>query len=112
MAREVFLLDLSDVALAQEYEAWHKPGKVPPQVLADIRAAGVTIMDIYRSGDRLVMITETLDDKASGDRIASLASRNWEALMDRYQRPLAWADAGTKWQTAERIFDIQQHNGI
>lgn len=110
MQRQVYLLDLSDLALAEEYDAWHQPGNVPVEVLVDIKAAGNVVMEIYRSGDRLVMITESAGTLPPGDRVRSQASQAWEARMDRYQKPLAGADAGAKWQPARRIFDLQQHS--
>ena len=108
MTREVFLLDLSDLALAGEYEAWHRPGNVPAEVLADIGAAGVTAMEIYRSGDRLVMITETGTNRPAGERALSQESCDWERTMDRFQRPLPWSN-GIKWHPADQIFDLLQH---
>lgn len=109
MTRQVFLLDLSDLALAGEYEVWHQPGKIPPQVLADIRASGIDEMEIYRSGDRLVMVTEASGAELQGERALSQQSRDWEAKMDRFQRPLPWA-SGFKWHEADRIFDLRQHS--
>ena len=32
MARQIFLLDLKDEAIAAEYEDWHMPGRVPARV--------------------------------------------------------------------------------
>ena len=60
--RQVYLLDLRSEDLASEYEAWHRPGRVPQPVLADIRASGVRAMEIYRFADRLVLISETAGD--------------------------------------------------
>lgn len=109
MTRQVFLLDISDLALADEYEAWHQPGQVPAQVLADIKASGIAVMEIYRSGERLVMVTEASSDTPASGRALSQESRDWEAKMDRYQQPLPWA-SGLKWHPADRIFDSRQHS--
>lgn len=109
MSRSVYLLDLRDEQCAPEYEAWHRPGCVPAGVLADIRAAGITDMRIYRFGERLVMVTEGDKDFDSGDRTASAASRLWEARMDHYQRLVPRASAAAKWQAATEIFNLLDH---
>lgn len=109
--REVFLLDLADPALAGAYADWHKPGRVPHEVLADIIAAGVEVMEIYRLGDRLVMITQSAPDADPQARVASAASQAWEVQMDAFQKPLAAAPPGVKWAKAERIFSLADHAG-
>lgn len=109
MTRQVYVLDLSDEALAQEYEAWHRPGKVPRRVLEDIVAAGNIAMEIYRTGDRLIMITETEGNTQPQDRIGSAESQAWEAQMDRFQKPVPWGAAGVKWQPTARIFALAEH---
>jgi L-rhamnose mutarotase len=108
-ARRVFMVDLADEKLAGEYEACHRPGGVPAQVLRDIRDTGGLGMEIYRLGDRLVMITEA---DGMGDvtaRISSAESAAWEAKMERFQRPAPAAAPGIKWAEATRIFDINEH---
>lgn len=109
IVRQVFLLDLRDVALAERYAAHHRPGQVPGRVLADIRASGVTMMEIYRSGERLIMLTEAEEGMRPGDRTISAATRDWEVLMDRFQKPLPWAEPGVKWQPATGIFRLSDH---
>lgn len=109
MARQVYVLDLSDETLAEEYERWHRPGNVPAQVLRDIVDAGNTLMEIYRTGDRLVMITETAGDDEPQDRTGGAESQAWEAQMDPFQKPVPWACDGVKWQPANRIFTLAEH---
>lgn len=110
MARQVFVLDLKDARLAADYEDWHRPGRVPAQVLRDIGASGIAAMEIYRTGDRLVMITQTDSDAAPTDRTGSAQSQAWEAQMDAYQRPVSWAAPGEKWVAAQCIFDLADHD--
>lgn len=109
--RHVLLIDLASEAQAiAQYEAWHAAGALPPAIGASIRDAGVLSMDIYRSGNRLVMLMETGPDfdpdaKAAADA-ANPAVQAWEARMDSVQRPLPWAKPGVKWTAAERIFSL------
>ena len=109
MARQVFFLDLKTEDLAAEYAAFHQPGNVPKEVIADIVGAGVGEMQIFLFGDRLVMITEA-DDGADADaRVASAASVQWERRMELFQRPLAGEPKEAKWKPAELIFDLRDH---
>ncbi|MBW6527043.1 L-rhamnose mutarotase [Sphingomonas sp. RHCKR7] len=109
--RHVLLLDLVDEPdKIARYEAWHAAGAVPKPVVASIRAAGIAAMQIFRSGDRLVMVMDVTDafdpatkaraDAADPDVVA------WETLMDGFQRRLPWAAAGEKWVPAALIFDL------
>jgi L-rhamnose mutarotase len=110
-ARHVLLIDLADDAEAiAQYEAWHAAGAVPPAIVASIRGAGIETMEIYRTGNRLVMIMETAagfdpDRKAAADA-ADPAVQGWEAMMDTVQCPLPWALNGSKWTPAEPIFSL------
>ena len=111
--RHVLLLDLVDEADAiARYEAWHAPGAVPPEIVASIRDAGIIAMDIYRSGNRLVMVMEADGSFDPADKAAADASNSaviaWEARMAMVQRPLPWADPDAKWTVAPRIFSLSQ----
>jgi L-rhamnose mutarotase len=109
--RHVLLLDLVDEpGSIARYEAWHAAGAVPTAVVASIRTAGIAAMQIFRSGNRLVMVMEVTNafdptakaraDAADPDVIA------WETLMDGFQQRLPWAAAGEKWVPAALIFDL------
>jgi L-rhamnose mutarotase len=98
------LLDLhDDPAAIARYRAHHAAGALPPEVAHAIRATGVTRMEIFLSGDRLVMLVEG-GEGATGDPDPALAE--WERRMDAFQAPLPWAEPGTKWTEAEPIFDL------
>lgn len=112
MGAHVLLLDLvDDPAAIVAYERWHAAGAVPAAVVASIRAAGITEMQIFRAGARLVMTMETgpgfdpatkaAADAADPDVVA------WERLMDGYQQPIPGA-AGGKWTAAARIFSLAE----
>ena len=102
-------LDLKDdPTLIAEYCRHHE--RIWPEIAESIRSAGIVGMEIWRTGNRLVMVMETdphFDPaaKASADA-ANLKVREWEELMWKYQRPLASAKPGEKWVPMERIFDL------
>lgn len=112
MTRRLCLsLDLvEDRDLIAEYEKLHQPGGVWPEVLAHIRASGVKSMQIWRTGDRMVMVSEVDADypRPTGPVLSDAAAR-WEALMDRFQRRLPQAAPGEKWHAMDCIFDLDQH---
>ena len=116
MSRRVLILDLKDDPdLIARYEAYHRPGAVPQAVMGSIREAGIEEMEIYRSGNRLVMVMDTTEDFDPGAKAAADAVNPdviaWEELMDRFQQPLSWAPAGTKWLEADRIFAASERPG-
>src|SRR3546814_4958908 len=67
-------LDLVDDAdLIAEYERWHQVGRTPPGIIRSIRAAGIENMELYRAGNRMVMVIDAAEDfsfarKAALDR--------------------------------------------
>lgn len=109
MARRVcFALDLTDDdALIAEYEARHAPGAVWPAVVAHIRAQGFEAMEIWRTGDRMVMIAEVAEDYPRPVPEPP-ETADWEALMWRFQRPLPHAAEGEKWIAMDRIFALEE----
>lgn len=111
MPRFYYALDLRDDAAAiAEYENWHRPDKVWPEIVASIRAAGIEDMEIFRTGNRLVMMMQVPDDyDAAGKQAADAADprvQEWERLMDGYQQRLPWARPGEKWVPMRGIFSL------
>lgn len=110
----VLLLDLKDQPeLIERYKAWHRPGAVPAEVLASIREAGITSMDIYWLGDRLVMLM-AVDETFSPERKAAADAQNpavqaWETMMSEFQKPIPGSAPGEKWRPATRIFSLSEH---
>jgi L-rhamnose mutarotase len=107
MKRYCLALDLkNDETLIAEYEDHHK--KVWPEILKSIHDSGIEKMEIYRVGNRLFMIMETLDTftfekKSQLDKQNSIV-QDWETLMWKYQQQLPFANPGEKWILMERIF--------
>jgi L-rhamnose mutarotase len=107
MRRYCLALDLNDdEKLIAEYEAYHQ--NVWPEIKRSITDAGITNMEIYRTGNRLFMIMDT-DDSFSFERKTEMDKGNpkvaeWEQLMWKFQRALPWANQGEKWVLMDKIF--------
>ena len=111
MKRYCLALDLvDDAALIAEYEHWHKAENAWPEIKKSISDAGITAMEIYRTGNRLFMIMET-EDHFSFERKAQMDAGNlkvqeWEELMWKFQQALPWAKEGEKWILMNKIFQL------
>src|SRR3954466_10481757 len=109
MRRYCMALDLKeDPALIEEYEFWHKSENRRPEIMKSISDAGISNMEIYRTGNRLFMIME-VDDNFSFDRKAKMDAEDpkvqeWEAFVWKFQKPLAWSKPGEKWIMMDKIF--------
>ena len=109
MKRYCLALDLvDDPQLISAYEAHHR--KVSPEIKKSITDAGITVMDIYRAGNRLFMIME-VDDTFSFERKDAMDAANpavqvWEQLMWKYQQALPVAKEGEKWIIMDQIFAL------
>ena len=110
LRRYCLALDLvNDGALIAEYERWHAPGGVWPEVVADLRDQGIANMEIWRVGTRMLMIVETSapfpTQRTLPPRIAE-----WETLMARFQQALPGAAPGEKWMSMTRIFNLDHQD--
>ena len=111
MVRYCLALDLKDDAdLIAEYEQHHQ--HVSKAIIDSITDAGITVMDIYRTGNRLFMIIEAADN-FSFDRKAAMDAANphvqeWETFVWKFQQPLPWAKEGEKWILMDKIFSLPQ----
>jgi L-rhamnose mutarotase len=111
--RHCMILDLKDdPELIGRYRRWHAPGGPPAAVITAIRAAGLREMEIFLSGNRLVMVIEAPDGFSTEARAAADAGdpivQAWERLMSEFQQPVPWALPGEKWTPAERIFALSE----
>ena len=111
ITRHCFALDLrDDPELIAEYVRHHE--RIWPEIAESIRSAGIVGMEIWRTGNRLMMIMETDERyyplaKSSADS-ANPKVAELEALMWNFQQPLPWARAGEKWIAMERVFDLSR----
>ncbi|CAG4993269.1 L-fucose mutarotase [Dyadobacter sp. CECT 9275] len=109
MKRYCLAVDLvDDPVMIAEYEAYHK--KIRPEIEKSILDAGVTQMEIFRTGNRLFMIMVTEDDfsfevKAKMD-LENPKVQEWEKLMWGYQQALPTAKKGEKWVLMDQIFAL------
>lgn len=109
--RYCFALDLKDdETLIHEYEKIHQ--NVWPEIIASIKEAGVTDLEIYRVSNRLFMIMET-DESFSFEKKNAMDNANpkvqeWEKLMWKYQQALPVAKPGEKWILMNKIFDLNK----
>ena len=102
-------LDLKDdPQLIEEYEKYHQ--HVWEEIKKSIYDAGITNMEIYRTGNRLSMIMETNEnfsfEKKTAMDNANQRVQEWEQLMWKFQQPLPWAKEGEKWVLMEKIFQL------
>lgn len=111
--RLYYALDLKDdPTLIDEYERWHQPENIWPEILESIRAAGIRDLEIFRAGNRLVMMIDAPEDFSPDAKAAADAAdprvQAWEALMWKFQQPLPFARPGEKWVAMRRMFSLKQ----
>jgi L-rhamnose mutarotase len=110
MKRYARTIDLKDdPAVIGRYDAHHRA--VWPEVERGLRAIGIERMLIWRLGNRLFMLMETVDgfDEArdwarymeSDPRIAE-----WQSLMESMQQPAPGAKPGEWWADMELVFSL------
>jgi len=110
MTRAVLAIDLrNDPGVVDTYRRHH--AHIWPEVAASLRRCGITHMQIFLSGRRLVMLVES-DGRdlreAFAEHHASRDSRvvEWEALMKSLQAPVPAAAPGEWWAQMEQVFEL------
>jgi len=109
MKRFCLALDLKeDTKLIAEYESYHK--NVWPEIIKSIKDAGIEVLDIYRTGNRMFMIIEAGDNFSFEKKAAMDATitkvQEWENLMWKFQQALPWAKTSEKWILMDKIFEL------
>jgi L-rhamnose mutarotase len=113
MLRFCLTLDLAeDPKSIEEYEAFHAPGAAWPEVTQHDKDCGIYNIEIFRTGNRMIMMLETEDnfsfEKKSIQDAANPKIAEWEELMWKYQQAVPWAKPGEKWVLMKRIFKSGQ----
>lgn len=109
--RYVQTLDLvDDPELVDFYVKAHSPLEIWPEIVAGIKEVGITRMDIYRDGTRLVMIMEAPDDFDFDAAMARMATpprqQEWEEYVGRAQQCDPSATSAGKWRMMSQIFEL------
>ncbi len=102
-------LDLKDdPGLIAAYERYHQ--QVWPEIIKSIKEAGIDKMEIYRTGNRLFMMIEAMDDfsfeKKSKADAENPKVQEWEKLMWKYQQAIPGAKPDEKWVLMKKIFEL------
>lgn len=99
-----------DPEMIEKYVEAHS--RVWPEVQAGIREVGILDMQIFRRGNRLFMIMDTVDEfdfVADNARLAGLPRQaEWEAYVARFQGCDPAAPSTQKWQLMEKIFELEK----
>ena len=92
--------------MISKYVEVHK--NVWPEIIEGQRMVGILNMQIYRKGNILFMICDTVDDfdwQRDMERLSKLPRQaEWEAYVAQFQGCSATARSDEKWQMMERIF--------
>lgn len=96
--------------LIKQYEDYHQPDKVWPEVLDSIRSSGIQNMQIYRLGTLLVMLIEvdrsfSFESKAESDQ-KNPKVQKWEKLMEKFQKINVENNSQAKWKLMKKIFRV------
>ncbi len=111
-SRLCFTIDLDDdPERIAEYERWHEPGAVWPEVVADLRASGYCHLSIWRWGARLIMVADREDAPAGTGALAGSRVEQWERLMQSYQRPPGGGQGPAEWAAMTCIFNLDDQPG-
>ena len=104
-------LDLKDDAqLIAEYEYYHKSDVIWPEIVAGIKECNILEMDIYRVGNRLLMVLETNDEFDLAKDFARMGTlpkqKEWAELMLKFQQRLPFAKEDEHWVLMKLIFNL------
>jgi len=101
------LVDNND--LIQKYIEVHS--HVWPEVMAGQREVGIIDMQIYRHGNHVFMICDTVDDfdwERDMARLAKLPRQaEWEAYVSQYQGCDPKAPSSAKWHLMDKIYQLK-----
>ena len=110
MKRYCQMLELvDDDELIRKYVEVH--AHVWPEIMAGQREVGILDMQIYRYGNKVFMICDTVDEfdwERDMARLATLPRQaEWEAYVARYQGCDPSAPSTAKWHLMDKIFQLK-----
>lgn len=109
----VFAVQLvNDPVKIQEYLEYHK--KVWPEVESCFKAAGYKSIRLYRFENYLTMIVEvpkgvSLEEIGKADELQTEKVKEWNALMDSYQKGLPGTNAGATWVAMGKYYEFNNN---
>jgi L-rhamnose mutarotase len=108
MRTHVFTIELkNEREVIESYKNYHK--HIWPEVKKDLEAVGIRRMETYLLGNRLVTFIQaedTFDPKKDLLNYASCErTREWDRIMNGYQKPVADAKPGEWWASMELVYD-------
>lgn len=99
-----------DCELIRRYREAHDKEHFWKGIGEGIRSVGILEMEIYITGNRLVMIVDAPMDFNWDEAMAKLATldrqEEWEAYVAAFQQCAEGATSNEKWQTMERMFHL------
>ncbi|MCM1078418.1 MAG: L-rhamnose mutarotase [Bacteroidales bacterium] len=109
--RYVQTMDLKDdEELIRRYCEAHDEIHARPEVLAGMREVGILEMELYRLGNRVIMIVDAPEDfdwTAAMTHLATLPGQeDWETFVSQFQQCNPTDTSDQKWKMMERIFRI------
>ena len=110
MKRYCQMLELvDDDELIKKYVEVH--AHVRPEIMAGQKEVGILDMQIYRYGNKVFMICDTVDEfdwERDMARLATLPRQaEWEAYVARYQGCDPSAPSAAKWHLMDKIFQLK-----
>lgn len=111
--RTCLALDLKDDAqLIEQYEHFHRPEHIWPEIPQGIREGGIIDMQIYRIGTRLFMIVETKEGLSVEQAFEAISRKarqpEWAEFMGGFQQKLAEAKPHEHWAEMKPIFILNE----
>ncbi|OHX66613.1 L-rhamnose mutarotase [Flammeovirga pacifica] len=106
-------LSLSDnKTLIEDYKKVHAKGFAWKEITQGMKDVGILDMEIYLHKTQLFMIMDTVADFDHEVQMKILATKprqsEWEKFVSRFQVADENADADSKWELMERIYELDQ----
>ena len=112
--RFVQTLDLKDNAeLIEAYVNQHSHTQMWREIIEGIRQVGIQEMELYISGNHLVMIVDTPDDFCWEKAMKKLSTlprqQEWETWNSRFQQCNPTDTSEQKWHMMKRFFHLYKY---